>query len=331
MLEADREKKIVLSLVVPMHNEAGNITAFYSRAKKVIDGVGVSYELICVNDGSTDDTLELLLALRKRDPNVKVISFARNFGKEAALTAGIDFSSGACVIPIDADLQDPPETIPALIAKWREGYDIVYATRRSREGESWFKRWTAHSFYRLANRVTNIEIPKDTGDFRLISRPAVESLKRLQERNRFMKGLFQWVGYKQTAVFYHRESRNAGKTAWNYWKLWNFAIDGITSFSSVPLQFATYIGLFIALLAFMYAIFIIVDTLVRGNPVPGYPSLLSVVLFLGGVQLFTIGVLGEYIGRIYSEVKRRPIYIVREAVGFDGPLEQGTSPTVRDL
>ena len=299
-----------------MYNEAENIGPFYERLKKVLDEIGEPYEIICVNDGSADATLEKLLKLRETDPNVKVIDLSRNFGKEIALTAGIDFSSGMSVIPIDVDLQDPPELIPHLVAKWKEGYEVVYGTRKSRQGESRFKKLTAHIFYRLAEKIMDIKIPRDTGDFRLMDRSVVEALKNLRERNRFMKGLFAWVGFKQAAVYYEREPRYKGKTKWNYFKLLNLAIEGITSFSYVPLRLATYVGLVVALLAFLYAAYIVMVTLIYGNPVPGWPSLVTIVLFLGGVQLICIGILGEYIGRIYNEVKQRPVYIVRQKWGL---------------
>jgi glycosyltransferase involved in cell wall biosynthesis len=310
------ERRCVISIVVPVYNEAPNVAAFYDRVTNVMVRLGEPYEIIFVNDGSKDDTLDRLLVLAEKDPKVKIVDLSRNFGKEIALTAGIDYASGEAVIPIDADLQDPPELIPELVAKWREGYDVVYATRLKRDGESWLKRWTASLFYRIIRRITAIDIPKDTGDFRLLSRPAVDALKRLRERNRFMKGLFTWIGFRQTAVFYHRQARNAGKTKWSYWRLWNFALEGITSFSYIPLQFATYFGLSVAAFAFLYALFIVVRTVLFGRDVPGYPSLITVILFLGGVQLFTIGILGEYIGRIYNEVKRRPLYITRGEYGF---------------
>jgi glycosyltransferase involved in cell wall biosynthesis len=229
-----------------MYNESENVGPFYERLQKVLDQMGESYEIICVNDGSTDDTMEKLLKIREMDSNVKIIDFSRNFGKEIALTAGIDFSSGEAIIPIDADLQDPPEIIPELISKWREGYDVVYATRLSREGESWIKRVTAALFYRMAKKIMHINIPKDTGDFRLMSKIVVETLKDMRERNRFMKGLFAWVGFPSSVVYYNREIRYTGKTKWNYWKLWQFAIDGITSFSYIPLQIATYFGFIVA-------------------------------------------------------------------------------------
>lgn len=306
----------VLSIVVPMFNEAENIGPFYERLKKVLDNNGESYEIICVNDGSTDATLENLLKLREKDPNIKVVDLSRNFGKEIALTAGLDFSSGMAVIPIDADLQDPPELIPQLVAKWKEGYEVVYAVRKSRLGESLFKKLTAHLFYRLAEKIMDINIPRDTGDFRLMDRSSVDALKNMRERNRFMKGLFAWVGFKQFAIYYERDPRHKGKTKWNFFKLLNFAIEGITSFSYVPLRLATYIGLVIALMSFFYAAYIMISTLIYGNPVPGYPSLITIILFLGGVQLICIGILGEYMGRIYNEVKQRPVYVIRKTFGL---------------
>jgi len=306
----------VLSIVVPMYNESENVWLFYERLKKVLDQIGESYEIICVNDGSTDDTIEKLLKLREMDSNVKIIDFSRNFGKEIALTAGIDFSSGEAVIPIDADLQDPPEIIPELINKWREGYDVVYAIRTNREGESWFKRFATGIFYKLAESIMFVKIPRDVRDFRLMSRPVVEVLKNLRERNRFMKGLFAWVGFSSAAVYYSYEKRHGGKTKWNYWKLWNFALEGITSFSYIPLQIATYFGFAIAFFSFVYASYIVIKTLIVGRELPGYASIIVSILFLGGIQLICLGILGEYIGRIYTEVKKRPLYVVRRKYGL---------------
>lgn len=305
-----------ISIVVPMYNEEGNIEMFYRRVVNVLDSLGKPFEIICINDGSRDGTLYKLNVLHQKDPRVKIINLSRNFGKEIAMTAGLDYSSGEAVIPIDADLQDPPELIPRLIAQWREGYDVVYATRVRRHGENWLKKITAGAFYNVAERITSISIPQNTGDFRLMSRPVVEALKQIRERHRFMKGLFTWVGFHQTSISYDRDPRFAGRTKWNYWKLWNFALEGITSFSYVPLQAATYSGILISLVAFIYATIVFIRTLVFGNPVPGYPSLMVIVLFLGGVQLFTLGVIGEYIGRIYNESKRRPLYFVQGAQGF---------------
>ena len=306
----------LISIVAPAYNEASNIQAFYDRVSGVLNKMEADYEIVFVNDGSTDDTLERFLDLAGKDHRVRVVDLSRNFGKEIARSAGIDAARGDAVVPIDVDLQDPPELIPDLVAKWREGYDVVYATRERREGESWFKRLTAVGFYRLMEKLTPIGIPRDTGDFRLMSRPVVEALQQIPERHRFMKGLFAWVGFKQTGVKYSRDPRLAGKTAWNYWKLWNFALEGITSFSHIPLQLVSYFGFGVAVLAFLYSLVIVTRTLIQGGDVPGYPSLITVILFLGGIQLLSIGILGEYIGRIHDEVKRRPLYIVKEKYGF---------------
>ena len=300
-----------------MYNEEDNVSEFYAQVKAALERTGETWEIICINDGSRDATLAQLVALHRSDPRVKVINFSRNFGKEIALTAGIDYASGQAVIPIDADLQDPPELIPELIAQWRAGHDVVNATRRTRHGEGWLKRATARMFYRVLGKMADVQIPHNTGDFRLLSRPAVEALKRLPERTRFMKGLFAWVGFKQATVFYDRHPRFAGKTKWNYWRLWNFAIDGIVSFSSAPLKVSSYLGLFIALMAFVYALFLVVRTAIYGIDLPGYASLMVVVLFLGGIQLITLGVIGEYLGRIYAETKGRPLYIVRDCYGVE--------------
>lgn len=307
----------VLSVVVPMYNEAENVSEFYARIKAVLAQLGETWELVCVNDGSRDNTLAQLSALHQLDPRVKVINFSRNFGKEIALTAGIDHACGQAIIPIDADLQDPPELIIDLVGKWREGYDVVNATRSTRQGESWLKRTTACAFYKILGKMAAIPIPSNTGDFRLLSRPVVEALKRMPERTRFMKGLFAWVGFKQATVLYSRHPRFAGQTKWNYWRLWNFALDGIVSFSSAPLKVWSYFGLFIASLSFLYALFLIVRTWVYGIDLPGYASLMVAVLFLGGIQLITLGVLGEYLGRIYDETKHRPLYIVRDYFGIE--------------
>jgi len=307
-----------------MHNESENVRTFYDRTRAVLDGTGETWEIVCVDDGSRDDTLAQLVALHRADPRVTVLELSRNFGKEIALTAGLDAARGDAVIPIDADLQDPPELIPEMLAKWREGYDVVYATRLERAGETWLKRWTASAFYTLIGRLSEIPIPPDTGDFRLMSRAAADALREVREQNRFMKGLFAWVGFRQHSLKYQRDARLAGTTKWSYWRLIRLAIEGITSFSSAPLQLATWLGLFVAAFAFVYAMFRIVITLLYGNPVAGYPSLMVVVLFLGGVQLITLGIIGAYVGRIYQEVKRRPLYIVRRSyAGEVGEPERG--------
>ena len=308
--------QIEISVVVPLYNEEPNIDYLFERLLLVLDGMNISYEIVCVNDGSLDNTLKSLIEYHHRHPGIKVVNLSRNFGKEVALTAGIDYASGAAVIPIDADLQDPPELIEKLVAKWREGYDVVYATRRSRQGESWLKRFTARSFYRTIGWMSPVSIPRDTGDFRLLDRQVVEALKQMPERTRFMKGLFGWVGFKQTSIMFDREPRLNGTTTWNYWRLWNFAIDGITSFSFLPLKVWSYIGLVISLLSFLYASFLVIRTLIFGVDLPGYASLMVTVLFLGGIQLITLGIIGEYLGRVYEEVKGRPLYLVRDCYGF---------------
>ncbi|NJL56052.1 glycosyltransferase family 2 protein [bacterium] len=313
---SQNSNQVCLSIVVPLYNEELNVDCLFERLETTCDRLNHTYEIVCVDDGSRDSTLQRLVEHHYRNPKIKVIALSRNFGKEIALTAGIDYATGRAVIPIDADLQDPPELIDQLVAKWYEGYDVVYAVRRSRQGESWLKRWTAHSFYRVMGSITGkVNIPKDTGDFRLLDRQVVEALKRLPERTRFMKGLFAWVGFKQAAVRYDRDERYAGKTSWNYWKLWNFAVDGITSFSSVPLKVWSYLGLSFAALAFLYGSWLILRTLLFGVDVPGYASIMVAILFVGGVQLTGLGVLGEYLGRVYQEVKGRPLYLVRNCYG----------------
>jgi len=304
-----------LSIVAPFHNEAANLDVFFSRIAAVMAKLNLSHEIVCVNDGSRDDTLERLVDHHKKNAAIKVVNLSRNFGKDIALTAAIDHARGNAVIPIDSDLQDPPEVIEELVAKWREGHDVVYATRRTRQGEGILKRLTADLFYRIFDATSDFHIPRNTGDFRLMNRAAVDALKRLPERSRFMKGLFAWVGFRQTAVFYDRHPRHAGKTHWNYWRLWNFAIDGITAFSSLPLRIWSYLGLVLATLAFMYAVFLIVLKLGWGIESPGYASIMVAVLMLGGIQLITLGVIGEYISRIYTEVKARPLYLVRDTYG----------------
>jgi glycosyltransferase involved in cell wall biosynthesis len=277
-----------------------------------MDSIGLSWEVVYVDDGSRDATRAVIEAIRRRDGRAAVLGLSRNFGKEAALTAGLDHASGAAVVVIDADLQDPPELIAELVAVWRQGVDVVYARRRARGGETWLKRATAAGFYRLMRDVGQVSLPADTGDFRLMSRRAVDALATLRERHRFMKGLFAWVGFPSQAVLYDREPRHAGRSKWSYWKLWNLAIEGITSFTVLPLKIATYLGLLVAVLSLVYGAVITIRTLLLGNPVPGYPSLLVVILFLGGAQLITLGVIGEYLGRIFNETKQRPLYLVEE-------------------
>lgn len=301
-----------LTLLVPMYNEEEVLPIFFARIAPVLAGLDVSYEILCVNDGSRDRTLEMLLAQQAEDPHLRILDLSRNFGKEAAMTAGLDAARGRAVIPMDADLQDPPELIADFVTKWREGYDVVYGKRASRQADDPAKRITAGLFYRLYNRLADLDIPPNTGDFRLMDRAVVDALKSLPERNRFMKGLFNWVGFKQIGVEYERPDRAAGQSKWNYWKLWNFALDGITAFSTVPLRVWSYLGLFISSFAFLFGAFIIIKTLITGIDQPGYASIMVVILFLGGVQLISIGILGEYLGRLYIETKNRPIYILRQ-------------------
>jgi glycosyltransferase involved in cell wall biosynthesis len=299
-----------LSVVVPAYNEAEVLPEFHRRLGAVFDGLQMRSEVIYVNDGSADQTADVLEKIRQRDSRVAIVDLSRNFGKEIALTAGLDHSDGDATIVIDADLQDPPELIPELVRVWQQGYDVVYAQRIERAGETWLKKFTAARFYGLMQRVVRVTIPRDTGDFRLLSRRAVQAIRKLREQHRFMKGLFAWIGYPQAKVLYRREARHAGATKWNYWQLWNLALEGITSFTILPLKFATYIGTLTALAAFVYGLFIISKTLLFGRDLPGYPSLMVVILFLGGVQLVSLGIIGEYLGRTFDEVKNRPLYFV---------------------
>lgn len=310
--EADTRTAPTLSVVVPLFDEEDVVERFHARLCDAMGGVGESWEVVYVDDGSRDRSLPILLALRARDERVAVVSLSRNFGKEVALTAGLDHAraTGAVVVT-DVDLQDPPEVIPELVLGWRGGFDVVYAQRRVREGETWAKKATASAFYRLMGRLGGpVRLPPNVGDFRLMSRRSVDALLQLRERHRFMKGLFAWVGFPSVAVPYDRAPRAAGTTKWNYWKLWNLALEGITSFTVLPLKFATYFGSVIAAFAVLYGAFMVARTLAFGNDVPGYPSLVVIMLFLGGVQLMTLGVIGEYLGRIFNETKGRPLYLV---------------------
>ncbi|MGD0104397.1 MAG: glycosyltransferase family 2 protein [Rhodopila sp.] len=298
-----------ISVIVPAYNEASGLDDFHRRLTRALVALD-SWEVVYVNDGSTDSTLSAMEALQRTDDRVGLVSLSRNFGKEIAITAGLDHAAGDAVVVIDADLQDPPELIPELIAHWRTGFDMVYAKRRSRAGESLLKRGTAAVFYRLMQRLGDLKLPENTGDFRLMSRRVVDAVRQLREQHRFMKGLFAWVGYPTTFVLYDREARCSGVSKWSYWKLWNLALEGITSFTVMPLKMATYAGLGVALLSMLYVAEVLVKTLIIGNPVAGYPSLMTVVLFLGGVQLMFLGVIGEYLGRVFNETKQRPLYLV---------------------
>ncbi len=306
-----------LSVVAPCFNEEGVLHELHRRIHEVLDSSGESWELVLVNDGSRDRTPEILRELHAQDSHVKVIDFARNFGHQIAVTAGMDYARGDAVVLIDADLQDPPELILEMLAKWREGSEVVYAVRSERKGETWFKEFTAKAFYRIIYKITDIDIPMDTGDFRLMDRKVVEALKTMREKHRFMRGMSVWVGFKQTGVKYVRAERYAGETKYPLKKMLKFAMDGITSFSYFPLQLATYIGFISAALAVLGIIVTIVLRLSGSQAFYGQATTLVSVLFLGGVQLICLGILGEYLGRIYDEVKGRPLYIVREALGFE--------------
>ena len=301
-----------LTVVVPAYNEAAVLELFHQRLGAVLDALPLACDVLYVDDGSHDDTWAIITALAARDPRCGALRLSRNFGKEAALTAGLDHVVADAAVVIDADLQDPPELIPELVAQWQAGYDVVYATRSARAGESGFKRFTAAAFYRSMEKLSDTPVPRDTGDFRLLSRRALDALRQLRERQRFMKGLFAWIGYRQTAVHYQRDPRHAGQTKWNYWRLTQLAIEGITSFSTAPLRLATWTGLAAALFAFVYGLWVIASALLYGNPVRGYPSLMVVILFLGGIQLLALGVIGEYLGRNYAESKQRPLYFIEE-------------------
>lgn len=311
----------VLSIVVAAFNEEDVLDLFFARLEEVLADVGETYEIVCVNDGSVDRTAEILDAAHARDPRIKTIHLARNFGKELALTAGLDHAVGDAVIPLDADLQDPPELIAEFVRLWREGNDVVYAVRNARQTDSWLKRNTAAAFYSMLNRVSNVKIPDNAGDFRLMDRRVIAALKTLRERNRFMKGLFSWVGFKQASVNYERPARAAGRTKFNYWKLWNFALDGITGYSTAPLRAAMYFGLIFALFAMIYGVLLLVRTLFYGVDVPGYASTMVAVVFMGGAQLVVLGIIGEYLGRLYSEAKQRPLYIIDRAEGIQPDAE----------
>lgn len=300
-----------------MHNEAAGLDLLFQRIDAATAPLGVNLEIVCVDDGSRDDTYARLVARAAGDPRLRLVALTRNFGKEAALTAGIEAATGDMVVPLDADLQDPPELIGEFISLWEQGYDVVYGVRADRASDTPMKRFSAGAFYRLFNRLSDYPIPESTGDFRLMDRTVVTALARLPERNRFMKGLFAWVGFRQVGVPYVRPARAAGETSWRYFGLFRFAIDGLTAFTTVPLKVWTGVGVLAAFLAIGFAAVIIVEVLVSGRSVPGYASLMVVILFGFALQMIALGVLGEYIGRMYQEVKGRPIYLVRERIGFD--------------
>jgi glycosyltransferase involved in cell wall biosynthesis len=306
-----------ISIVVPVYNEEAGLSAFWARLAPVLDSLGRRAEVIFIDDGSSDGTLPQLMSLHHRDPRVRIVGLSRNFGKEIALTAGLDHAGGDAVIPIDADLQHPPEVIAELVARWRDGSDIVIALRRDRATDGLLRRTASSLFHSVFTRMTTVPVVRDAGDFRLMSRPVVDALRQLPERTRFMKGLYAWVGFRQTTVSYDIEPRLEGRSKFSAWRLWRLALDGITSFSSLPLKVWIVVGLVFALAALAYGVYLIARTIVRGVDVPGYASLMVVVLFLGGLQLLSLGIIGEYLGRVYDEVKARPLYVVRQRIGFD--------------
>ncbi len=302
-----------ISLLIPAYNEQEVIRALYERlgmlAEKTPD---YDFEFLFVNDGSRDKTLEIIKAYAEKDRRIAYVNLSRNFGKEIAMIAGLDHVSGDATVIIDADLQDPPELIPQMIEFWEQGYDDVYARRSSRKGETWFKKATSTLFYKILQKSTNIPIQRDTGDFRLLSRRCVEALKTIRESQRYTKGYFSWIGYKKKEITYVRDPRLAGESKWNYFKLVNLAIDGIVSFTTVPLRWSTILGIITSVLAFIYIIYLVIRTALFGTDLAGYPSMMAVILFLGGIQLLSIGIIGEYVGRIFNETKNRPLYFVEE-------------------
>ncbi len=322
-----QDRPALLSIVCPAYNEEEVLAQFHRHLRKAMAAMDQNFELVFVNDGSRDNTLGLMRLIRERYPNTSIVDLSRNFGKEIALSAGLDAARGDAVVVIDADLQDPPEVIEALIAEWRKGYEVVYAQRKARHGETWLKKATAGGFYKLMSRLGAVRLPENTGDFRLMSRKVVDAIGQMRERHRFMKGVFAWVGFPAKAVLYDRDPRAAGTTKWNYWKLWNLSLEGITSFTTAPLKISTYIGFITAVLAVMAGLFYLAKAVLFGDAVAGFPTLITVMLFLGGTQLFVLGVMGEYLGRIFNETKDRPLYFVNRLEASNlAPPEKDESP-----
>ena len=312
----ERNGKLLISILVPCYNEEAVLREFYRRTAAVIDGIpSYDFQFMFVNDGSKDGTLSIMHELREKDDRVSYVNLSRNFGKEIAMTAGIDYLTGDAAIIMDADLQDPPELIPELIHWWEQGYQDVSAKRRSRAGETFFKKWSSHAFYTILQKLSNAPMQRDVGDFRLLDRQCLNALRMMRESQRYNKGLFSWIGFEKKEIRFDRDARAAGKTKWNYWKLLNLAIEGTTSFTTAPLRAATYVGIFLAFIAMIYMLFIIGRTILFGEDVPGYPSLISIILFIGGVQLSFLGIIGEYLGRVFNESKFRPLYLVQDVNG----------------
>lgn len=314
----------MLSIVIPFYNESGNIPELFRRIDEVLSRHASGYEVIGVDDGSRDDTFMRLLAERDRNPRIKLVRLSRNFGKEIALSAGLQHARGDAVVTMDADLQHPPELIPEFLAHWREGYKMVYATRQSATRETWLHTLFARSFYWVFARISHLDLPKGAGDFRLLDRRVVDALNAMPERTRFMKGLFAWVGFSQIGVPFVPPERFSGKSGFSFSRLWHFAIDGVAAFSTVPLRVWSLLGLIISAFALAYGAFLVIRTLVFGIDVPGYASLMVSSLFIGGIQLISLGVIGEYLGRVFEEVKRRPLYLVSETHGIDQPVPPKT-------
>ena len=308
------ERPALLSLVCPAFNEEGNLPEFHKAVTEALNALSQPFEIVFVNDGSRDNTIGVMSAISIAHDNVAVIDLSRNFGKEIAITAGLDHAKGDAVIVMDTDLQHPPSLFGEFIAGWREGYDVVYAQRKTREEESWLRRKTAQAFYRVMNMSGDAALPENAGDFRLLSRKAVDAVVALRERHRFMKGVFAWIGFSTKAIPFEASPRFAGQSKWNYWKLWNFSIEGVTSHTLAPLKFSTYLGLVVAFFSFVYGFIVIANTILFGDPVPGFPTIATIVLFLGGVQLIVLGVMGEYLGRVFNETKQRPLYFARRVI-----------------
>ena len=316
----DRNRTILVSLIIPVFNEEAGIRPFLDAISPIVAATGQTFEILFVNDGSRDNTILALQAAIQQDDRVKVIDLSRNFGKEAALSAGLDFALGDVIIPMDVDLQDPPALIPDFIAKWREGFDVVNGVRVDRSQDTAVKRNSAGLFYWLFNALSPTHLPNNVGDYRLLDRQVVEAIKLMPERNRFLKGIFAWVGFKTTEIPFARPERAVGTSSWNYWKLWNFALDGVIGYSTIPLRIWTYSGFVLALFSFLYGAFIIGKTLLFGADVPGYPSLITIILFVSGIQMISLGVIGEYVSRIFIEVKERPLYLVRDVISHSSDL-----------
>ncbi len=321
-----QERPALVSIVCPVFNEQDMLPDFHRAVRGAMKEIGQPFEIVFVNDGSTDASLSLMGQLRERHPNTTIVDLSRNFGKEIALTAGLDHARGDAIVVIDADLQDPPEVIAEFIAGWREGYDVVYGQRRIRHGESWLKKFTARAFYRLMRHAGDVRLPENVGDFRLMSRKTVDAVCAMRERHRFMKGVFSWVGFPSKVVLYDRAARGAGTTKWNYWKLWNLSLEGVTSSTLAPLKLSSYLGFIVAGFSFVFGAYIIVKTLMFGDPVPGYPTLATLILFLGGVQLMVLGVIGEYLGRIFNETKQRPLYFTNAVELSDASSQEFAAP-----